>query len=371
MRRFHVDVKNVTEMLRQLTNGKTTYQSWKEKVAPPTEMCSPALVFMAVHTNPRLALSTQQRAVNTILRLAESAVAAISSAGVKNLFAFSCSEQWHVYYLGNLILSKGWYTPPALTGRVGTVTIYIVLATVTQNAWTVLEASLGVGEEDSEAEWLGLFENASPTMFGSDIPFADGEFPPAVLVSAWLVKFFTSEGDVVWELCEDNRPHVSLAAIALGRRAFVVVAEDKAENAQTRLQAVEDYHNAPTMWNKYHNPAKILTMIALAEVTEFSKGEFSSAYFLKSQFALNKIHYAEGDKQLHTAACESAWQEESADDDLDGVICTTAGLLAGSETHRFSIQASALEQRSGESPGLGVISPRSGLNQGDDLCSVQ
>jgi hypothetical protein len=125
------------------------------------------------------------------------------------------------------------------------------------------------------------------------------------------------------------------------------------------------------MWNKYHNPAKILTMIALAEVTEFSKGEFSSAYFLKSQFALNKIHYAEGDKQLHTAACESAWQEESADDDLDGVICTTAGLLAGSETHRFSIQASALEQRSGESPGLGVISPRSGLNQGDDLCSVQ
>jgi hypothetical protein len=98
-------------------------------------------------------------------------------------------------------------------------------------------------------------------------------------------------------------------------------------------------------------------MIALAEVTEFSKGEFSSAYFL--------------DKQLHTDACESAWQEESTDDDLDGVICSTAGFLAGSETHRFSIQASALEQRSGESPGLGVISPRSGLNQGDDLCSVQ
>ena len=90
-------------------------------------------------------------------------------------------------------------------------------------------------------------------MFGSDIPFADGEFPVAVLVTAWLVKFFTSEGDVVWELCEDNRPHVSLAAIALGRRAFVVVAEDKAEKAQTRLQAVQDYHNAPTKWNMYHN----------------------------------------------------------------------------------------------------------------------
>ena len=371
MRRFHVDVKDVTEMLRQLTNGKTTYQSWKEKVAPPTDMCSPALVFMAVHTNPKLALSTQQRAVTNFLRLAESAVAAISSAGVKNLFAFSCSEQWQVYYLGNLILSKGWYTPPALTGRVGTATIYIVLATVTQNAWTVLEASLGgVGEEASEAEWLGLFENASPTMFGSDIPFADGEFPPAVLVTAWLVKFFTSEGDVVWELCEDNRPHVSLAAIALGRRAFVVVAEDKAEKAQTRLQAVQDYHNAPTKWNMYHNPAKILTIIALAEVTEFSKGEFSSTYFLESQFALNKIHYAEGDEQPHTAACENAWLNQENDDDFNGA--STAGILAViPETHRFSIQASALEQRSGESPGLGVISPRSGLNNGDDLCSVQ
>ena len=370
MRRFHVDVKDVTEMLRQLTNGKTTYQSWKEKVAPPTDMCSPALVFMAVHTNPKLALSTQQRAVTSFLRLAESAVAAISSAGVKNLFAFSCSEQWQVYYLGNLILSKGWYTPPALTGRVGTATIYIVLATVTQNAWTVLEASLGgVGEEASEAEWLGLFENASPTMFGSDIPFADGEFPPAVLVTAWLVKFFTSEGDVVWELCEDNRPHVSLAAIALGRRAFVVVAEDKAEKAQTRLQAVQDYHNAPTKWNMYHNPAKILTIIALAEVTEFSKGEFSSSYFLESQFALNKIHYAEGDEQPHTAACEYAWLNQENDDDFNGA--STAGILAVPETHRFSIQASALEQRSGESPGLGVISPRSGLNNGDDLCSVQ
>jgi outer membrane biosynthesis protein TonB len=372
LRRFRVDVKDVTEMLRQLASGKTTYQSWKEKVAPPTDMCSPALVFMAVHTNPKLALSTQQRAVTNFLRLAESAVAAISSAGVKNLFAFSCSEQWHVYYLGNLILSKGWYTPPALTGRVGTATIYIVLATVTQNAWTVLEASLGgVGEEASEAEWLGLFENASPTMFGSDIPFADGEFPPAVLVTAWLVKFFTSEGDVVWELCEDNRPHVSLAAIALGRRAFVVVAEDKAEKAQTRLQAVQDYHNAPTKWNMYHNPAKILTIIALAEVTEFSNGEFSSAYFLKSQFALNKIHYAEGDEQPHTAACENAWlNHENADDDSNGA--STAGMLAViPETYRFSIQASALEQRSGESPGLGVISPRSGLNEGDDLCSVQ
>ena len=174
----------------------------------------------------------------------------------------------------------------------------------------------------------------------------------------------------MWELCEDNRPHVSLAAIALGRRAFVVVAEDKAEKAQTRLQAVQDYHNAPTKWNMYHNPAKILTIIALAEVTEFSKGEFSSTYFLESQFALNKIHYAEGDEQPHTAACEYAWLNQENDDDFNGA--STAGILAViPETHRFSIQASALEQRSGESPGLGVISPSSGLNAGDDLCSVQ
>ena len=172
----------------------------------------------------------------------------------------------------------------------------------------------------------------------------------------WFLQFYSVRGDVVWELNGSHRPWFSVSAIALGRRAFVVLEEKSLEGALVRLQAAEAYSSAKHMWKYYTDPVRALTILALAEVTvaetkQDSGAEFTSSYFMKSQVPIRNPHL------LLDRAREMA---ESTTTSITNLQL------------KYPLQFSALRIRGLEiGPGYGVLAPMGGLQKDSEIFEVQ